>query len=74
MKKFLLSASSVLRAVAGLLLLSALSGTAGAVQVNALGVPEVDPGSIASALALLAGGGLLAADRFRRMARAMKAG
>jgi hypothetical protein len=45
---------------------SAFAGTAWAVDI----APEVDPGSIASAVTLLAGGGLLWADRLLKKARA----
>ena len=47
--------------VAGLLFCLSLAGTA-----NAAVVPEVDPGSMASALTLLVGGSLLLAHRLGR--------
>jgi len=58
-----------LRASAVALVVLALSETVRADFPNA---PEVDPGSISSALALLAGGGLLIADRIRRAVNAKK--
>jgi len=51
----------------GLSAFLAISGTACGEDINF--APEVDPGSMASALALLAGGGLLIVDRIRRRAR-----
>jgi hypothetical protein len=48
--------------IAGLIFYLSLARTAAAVDI----VPEVDPGSMASALTLLAGGGLLLAHRLRR--------
>jgi hypothetical protein len=45
-----------------LLMLSGMSGVA-----MALAVPEVDPASSTSALALLAGAAMLARDKFRRL-------
>jgi len=48
--------------VSGLLVFLSLAGTAHAVDVG----PEVDPGSMASALTLLVGGGLLLAHRLGR--------
>jgi hypothetical protein len=50
----------------GFIIFLALGGTAQAVDV----FPEVDPGSMASALTLLAGGGLILADRLLRRVKA----
>lgn len=50
------------------LVLAACSGTAFA-SPPPLGAPEIDPGSMGSAVALLTGGILLVADRFRRRSR-----
>jgi hypothetical protein len=49
--------------ICGGLLLLALHGTASAVTAA---VPEIDPGTAASGLAVLAGGALLLIERFRR--------
>ncbi len=49
--------------VCGGLLLLALHGTASS---TAVGVPEIDPGTAASGLAVLAGAALLLIERFRR--------
>ena len=62
-KRVLGSAPTV---VAGLFVFSVLAGTAQAVDV----VPEVDPGSMASALTLLVGGGLLLAHQLGGRVRA----
>jgi len=51
-------------AIGALLLLSILGGTAIAGEL--VTVPEIDPGSIASAVALLVAGGVLLAERIRR--------
>lgn len=48
------------------LVLAACSGVA---QAGVSITPEIDPGSMTSALALLSGGVLLVADRFRRHSR-----
>ncbi len=50
--------------ICGGLLLLALHGTASALYVGA--VPEIDPGTAASGLAVLAGATLLLIERFRR--------
>ncbi len=51
--------------LAGLLMvLTACAGTAAAVDLPA--VPEIDPGSMTSAVTLLVGGLLLLGDRLRR--------
>jgi hypothetical protein len=50
----------------GIMIFIALGGTAQAIDI----APEVDPGSMASALTLLAGGGLLLADRLLRKVKA----
>ena len=50
------------RSLGLLLLLSGMSGVASAVAV-----PEVDPASATSALALLVGAAMLARDKFRRL-------
>jgi len=49
-----------------LFLLLALLASAGSVYAEVAAVPEVDPSSFGSALALVVGGGLLIISRFRR--------
>lgn len=46
-----------------------LAATGGLVRAGFGAVPEIDPGSLSSAGALLAGGILLIGDRFRRRSR-----
>jgi len=50
--------------IGALLLILILGGTAFANGVVA--IPEIDPGSMASAVALLVAGGVLVAERMRR--------
>jgi hypothetical protein len=50
--------------LSSLLIVTAFAGTAHAFQP--VGVPEVDPGSMGAAMALLVGGYLITASRLRR--------
>jgi hypothetical protein len=59
MKRFLAVAG-------GVMIFIVMGGTVQAIDL----APEVDPGSMASALTLLAGGGLLLADRLLRKVKA----
>ena len=52
------------KACGGLLFFAALASIA--VGAPPLPTPEIDPGSLASALALVTGGGRLLSERFRR--------
>ena len=73
MNKFYSFGCNLLCLVAVTFVLTASSGSAYAFDDDAsevVAAPEVDPSSMTSALALLMGGGLLAADRIRRMAKA----
>ena len=54
----------VLRPVAALVILAGVAGSASAAGPSP--VPEINPASMTSAVALLAGGLLLLAERFRR--------
>ncbi|MDZ4819876.1 MAG: hypothetical protein SGJ20_12980 [Planctomycetota bacterium] len=67
MSKLVSVGGYALRAAAGLLVFSAFSATAFGAQIS---VPELDPGSIVSGIAMLAAGGMFVADRLLMKARA----
>jgi hypothetical protein len=55
--------------IAAMLVVSAFCATGYAGEEWVMDNPEIDPGSMGSALALLAGAGMLMADKLRRKAK-----
>jgi hypothetical protein len=65
-KKLFHLITSVATQACGLLLALAAMATHAVAGPNPPGVPEIDPGSLASAVALFVGGALMLTDRIRR--------